>query len=73
MITNKLPRCVIRPLTLAEGGGYMIEFPDYPGCIADGGTPEEALHEGYDALQSYLLTLKELEHPIPCGSFQSAA
>jgi len=62
---NELPYCVIHPLTEGEGGGYLIEFPDYPGCMADGTTPEEALQEGRDALRSYLLTLQELGHPVP--------
>ena len=55
-----LPRFEIRPLTSAEGGGYLIEFPDFPGCIADGETPEEAIREGRDALTSYRRTLEEL-------------
>jgi antitoxin HicB len=55
-----LPRFEIRPLTQAEGGGYLIEFPDFPGCIADGETPEEAIREGRDALTSYRRTLDEL-------------
>jgi antitoxin HicB len=60
-----LPRFEIRPLTEAEGGGYLIEFPDFPGCIADGETPEEAIHEGQDALESYCRTLEELGRPVP--------
>jgi antitoxin HicB len=57
---NDLPRHVIRPLTQEEGGGYLIEFPDYPGCMADGETPEEAMAKGRDALLSYKRTLREL-------------
>ena len=60
-----LPRFEIRPLSEEEGGGYLIEFPDFPGCIADGETPEEAMREGRDALTSYLRTLEELGRPIP--------
>jgi antitoxin HicB len=60
-----LPRFEIRPLTDEEGGGYLVEFPDYPGCMADGETPEEALVEGRDALASYLETLKALGRPTP--------
>ncbi len=60
-----LPRFEIRPLTKEEGGGYLIEFPEYPGCVADGETPEEAIQEGRDALASYLQTLKELGRPVP--------
>ena len=31
----------IRRLSKAEGGGWLVEFPDLPGCIADGETIEE--------------------------------
>lgn len=62
---DTLPRFEIRPLTKDEGGGYLIEFPEYPGCVADGETPEEAIREGRDALTSYLRTLEELGRPIP--------
>jgi antitoxin HicB len=57
-----LPRFEIRPLTPDEGGGYLIEFPDFPGCMSDGETPEEAIREGADALRSYRETL---ERPSP--------
>jgi len=60
-----LPRFETRPLSKEEGGGYLIEFPDFPGCIADGETPEEAIAQGRDALMSYLKTLEELGRPIP--------
>lgn len=55
-----LPRFEIRPLSKEEGGGYLIEFPDFPGCIADGETPEDAIREGRDALNSYRRTMEEL-------------
>jgi antitoxin HicB len=63
--TKGVPRFEIRPLTEMEGGGYLVEFPDYPGCIADGETPEEAIREGIDALNSYCRTLEELGRPVP--------
>ena len=55
----------IRALAEDEGGGYLIEFPDLPGCIADGATPEQAIREGKDALKSWLGTMQELGRPIP--------
>ncbi len=64
-MTDPFPRCTLRPLAADEGEGYLIEFPDYPGCMADGPTPEQALQEGYDALRSYRTTLRELGHPLP--------
>jgi antitoxin HicB len=66
-----LPRFEVRPLSAAEGGGYLLEFPDYPGCIADGETPEEAIREARDALASYLATLEELGGEKPSGPPQS--
>ena len=60
-----LPRFEIEPLSEDDGGGYLIRFLDYPGCIADGETPEEAILAGRDALQSYVRTLKELGRPVP--------
>ncbi len=62
---KSIPRFEIRPLTEVEGGGYLVEFPDYPGCVADGATPEEALREGIDALTSYCRTLEELGRSVP--------
>jgi len=62
---NDLPRFEVRPLDEAEGGGYLIEFPEFPGCIADGETPGEAMKEGADALKSYLETLRQLGRPVP--------
>ena len=48
-----LPRFEMRPLSDEEGEGYLIEFLDFPGCIADGETPDEVMREGADALKSY--------------------
>jgi antitoxin HicB len=45
---------VIRPLSEEEDTGYLIEYPDLPGCISDGETPEEAMANGRDAVKSYL-------------------
>lgn len=44
----------IRELTPDDGGGFLIEFPDLPGCISDGETVEEAIDNGADALKSWL-------------------
>ena len=63
----------IRPLTGDEGWGYLIEFPDVPGCMSDGDTPEEAVVHGRDALRCSLLTLKELGEPVPAPGALAAA
>lgn len=59
----------IRPLSKEEGGGYLAEFPDLPGCVADGATVEDALHEAEDALKSWLMTAKKAGDEIPEPTF----
>ena len=63
----------VRPLSQKDGGGYVIEFPDLPGCISDGETPEDAIRNGRDTLKCMLLTLKELGRPIPKPGVSSSA
>ena len=61
----------IRPLSEEEGRGYLIEFPDLPGCVADGETIEEALSEAEDALQAWIATAEEFGDLIPEPSISS--
>ncbi len=55
----------IRPLPKEDGGGFLIEYQDVPGCMSDGETPEEAMENGRDALRSCLRTMREFGDPIP--------
>ena len=55
----------VRPLSKEEGGGYSICFPDLPGCWSDGTTPEDAIENGRDALQSWLAVAQEFGDGIP--------
>lgn len=51
-------RFTIRPLTPEEGGGYLVEYPDIPGCMSDGGeTVAEAIANGREALRDCLAVL----------------
>ena len=62
----------IRPLSKDEGGGYAITFPDLPGCRSDGATPEEAIRNGRDALQSWLAVAQEFGDKVP-GPFATVS
>lgn len=42
-----------------DGGGYLISYPDLPGCISDGDTIEETLLNGEDAKKSWIKTAYE--------------
>ena len=57
------PRCEIRPFTENEGDGYLISFPDFPGVVASGAMPEEAIRRGRDALDVFRSTMRRAEIP----------
>ena len=55
----------IRPLTPAEGGGFLISYPDFSECISDGETLEEAIINGQDALAAMIATLEAKSFTVP--------
>ena len=57
----------VRPLTKEEGGGFLVTFPDLPGCMADGETPEEAITSSKDAFECWMEAQKDWgrEYPKP--------
>ena len=55
----------IHELTLDDGGGFLIEFPTLPGCMSDGSTVEEAIVNGFDAVQCWISVAKEKGREIP--------
>ena len=55
----------IRHLSTEEGGGYLIEFPDLPGCMSDGETIEETIKNGEDAVECWMIAAKESGRIIP--------
>lgn len=59
---------IIAPLSAEEGGGYMITFPDLPGCMSDGETMEEALINGRDAFTSWVSAQTDMGRQIPAPS-----
>jgi antitoxin HicB len=53
------------PLAKDEGGGWLITFPDLPGCMSDGESIEEAIRNGQDALGCYLAVTKKYGDALP--------
>ena len=43
----------------AEEGGFWSEVPVLPGCYSQGETIDETLHNAKEAIESYLIALKE--------------
>lgn len=44
----------VRVMTEEEGGGYLVTFPDLPGCMSDGETVEEAIENASEAESAWL-------------------
>ncbi len=65
-MTDHIPcRFVLRPLSEDEGGGYLIEFPDLPGCMSDGATVPEAIDNGVDAMRCWIAAMEAAGRPVP--------
>lgn len=65
MIDAKHYPVEIRPLATNEGGGWLASFPDLPGCMGDGETPQAAIADGYSAAQAWLTVAQACGDPIP--------
>lgn len=47
------------------GSDFGISFPDFPGCISAGATPEEAIAMGTEALMGHVALMAQDGDPIP--------
>ena len=56
-ITSVLPE--------TEDSGYLIEYPDLPGCMSDGETIQEAIENGKDAVRYWIETTRVHGDEIP--------
>ena len=61
-------RVFVEPLVPNLGGGFVAYAPDLLGCVSDGATPDEALHNIYDAIACWLETAQERGEHIPLAT-----
>jgi antitoxin HicB len=64
-------RFTLRPMTAEEGGGYLIEFPDLPGCMSDGETVEEAISNGAEAKRDWIAAMRQAGRALPPPSVEA--
>lgn len=55
----------VETISEEDGGGYMITYPDLPGCISDGETIEETLVNGEDARKTWIKAAYEKAIVVP--------
>jgi antitoxin HicB len=61
---------IISQLPPEDGGGFLITFPDLPGCMSDGETEAEAVANGKDAFKSWVAARKDSGKQIPEPSYR---
>lgn len=59
---------IVSPLTEADGGGFVATVPDLPGCMSDGDTPEEAIANVLDAIDTWLEAARDAGRAVPTPS-----
>ncbi|MBP2560462.1 putative RNase H-like HicB family nuclease [Neorhizobium galegae] len=63
---------LVSPLSAEDGGGFLATVPDLPGCMSDGETPQEALSNVQDAIESWIEAARDMGRDIPQPSLQAA-
>lgn len=56
---------VLKPTVYEDETGFTVSVPSLPGCITEGDTVQQALDNAREAIQAYLLSLRDRGLPIP--------
>jgi antitoxin HicB len=56
---------VVQPHAEDDGGGFVATVPDLLGCMSDGETPQEALHQVQDAIATWIEAAEDMGRAIP--------
>jgi antitoxin HicB len=58
-------RIILEPLSQEDGGGWLAQVPQLPGCMSDGETPEEAAHNVQDAIAAWIEEARATGREVP--------
>jgi len=61
----------LRPLSPKDGGGWLAEVPELPGCMTDGESPVEALSRVPDAIDAWKDAAREMGRSVPAPAVKS--
>jgi antitoxin HicB len=56
---------VLKPAAEPDEVGFTVNVPSLPGCITEGDSVEDALQNAREAIEGYLLSLRDRGLPIP--------
>jgi predicted RNase H-like HicB family nuclease len=68
MLAEMSYRFAIRRLAEDEGGDYLIEFPDLPGCMSDGRRSKKRSPTASPPIRGLIEALGAEGYPIPAPS-----
>ncbi len=51
---------------------YVVTVPELPGCMTHGHTYEEAVRQGQDAIESWIMVALQDGDPLPSPNFVAA-
>jgi predicted RNase H-like HicB family nuclease len=54
-----------------EDGVFVAECPTLPGCVSQGLTRDEAVHNIKDAIAGYIESLRRHNEPIPPSTWEA--
>ena len=54
-----------------EDNFWVAECPSLPGCVSQGKSKEDAIANIREAIEGYVLTLKEDKLPVPPETFET--
>lgn len=58
-------RFEVRPLNIDEDGGYLVTFPDLPGCMSDGESIAGAIGNAAEAEAAWIKAAEKWNKPRP--------
>jgi antitoxin HicB len=66
-------RITLRSLSAEDGGGWLAEVPELPGCMSAGETPPQAAENVMDAIACWIEAAEEDGRPVPAPAQVQAA
>lgn len=62
---------IVSPIPAEDGGGFLVTFPDLPGCMSDGETEQEAVSNARDAFSAWVSARVDAGEAVPAPDYRT--
>jgi len=62
---------IVSPIPAEDGGGFLVTFPDLPGCMSDGETEQEAVSNARDAFSAWVSARVDAGEEVPAPEYRT--